>query len=779
MRPIRTAFFCALLFATIAPAQQPAPLSRQALTAQVDQVAQRLKAAEDNLVIVEQQYARKRDLSKDELLVSRYSDGELRYLLKDYRGAAIIFYDLVADEHFKRNPKYADALFYLGDALYRTNNAVIAKVYLKALLALQSKHYRDALLRYIDIAGRTNDYTDIDDYIAAARVGPSGELTPELAYTYGKWNFGRKDLPPAERLRRARAVFEPLAAGASNFRLSAAYFLAVAFVEEGNYDQATEQFRRITDQQATTQRDKAVLELSWMSVGRLLYETGKVDEAIDSYQHIHQNSDYFVESLYEVAWVRVKKGDFQGAYYAADILVDVAEDAKLAPEGQILKGNLLAKLKRWQEATDQYEKVINTYLPVEDELKALLSANSDPVAYFDNLLARNERNRNVTELLPPVARKWATTQREVAEAVSMVNDLEVGRRNVQEANEMAARILKALDERGFETFPELQEGYIRADAVDSALTEADAALTRVEGYAAAEAMTPGQTAQLHQLKTEQSLLQGKFQSLPTTEKEVQARKQRMQRTVDAMERDAFKTATQVQSLFAQIAAVEIYANNTANERRNTQEQEREFRQLLDQETEVLNQLLKDLTRARQKLQDERELADAMLGGEQQIRERYSENLKQQQALLSSVGTRRGGDGAFIFGRVADIRARATALKVRVDAAKAQLREQVETRRDAIRAGVNTELKLLNGYGGDVQQYSDDARQLVGRIAFDSFQRVHQQFYDLVLKANVGVVDVAFTRKQDKTVSIQQLSADKDRDLKRLDDEFREVLKDVD
>jgi hypothetical protein len=57
--------------------------------------------------------------------------------------------------------------------------------------------------------------------------------------------------------------------------------------------------------------------------------------------------------------------------------------------------------------------------------------------------------------------------------------------------------------------------------------------------------------------------------------------------------------------------------------------------------------------------------------------------------------------------------------------------------------------------------------------------VYKNFYDLVLKADVGVVDVSFQRKQDHTTEIQTLSAKKDRELKQLDDEFREVLKDED
>ena len=39
--------------------------------------------------------------------------------------------------------------------------------------------------------------------------------------------------------------------------------------------------------------------------------------------------------------------------------------------------------------------------------------------------------------------------------------------------------------------------------------------------------------------------------------------------------------------------------------------------------------------------------------------------------------------------------------------------------------------------------------------------------------------MAFSRKQDSTQAIQKLSAQKDRELRQLDEEFREVLREVD
>jgi len=92
--------------------------------------------------------------------------------------------------------------------------------------------------------------------------------------------------------------------------------------------------------------------------------------------------------------------------------------------------------------------------------------------------------------------------------------------------------------------------------------------------------------------------------------------------------------------------------------------------------------------------------------------------------------------------------------------------------------VHAEQRLLGQYDTEVAAVSGDARNLVGRIAFDSFRRVRQQFYDLVLKGDVGRVDVAFTRKQDKTVEIQKLSAQKDKELRALDRDFKEVLKEI-
>jgi tetratricopeptide (TPR) repeat protein len=591
--------------------------------------------------------------------------------------------------------------------------------------------------------------------------------------------FKRTDLPNAERLRRAREVFTPLAQDPGPVRLQSAYFLAVSQVEEKKYDEAIEQFRKITQTPSQGDRDLKVKELANLSLGRVLHEVGRYDEALDAYQEISRESEYFVDSLFEIAWTQVKKGEYARAKDATEILLLMAPDSTLAPEARLLQGHLLLKLQKYEDATATYHDVINNYAPVRDELDALLKANTDPVAYFNNLLARSDRTLDVTSLLPPAAAKWATTQREVSQAIGIVKDLESGRSGAAEGQEIAERILKALDQRGLETFPELQEGYARAEAVDTALIRSEESLIRIEGDLLDDRFSPAQRAELERLRKERADLEAKLADMPANDAAVQARSQRLKDKVGAIDKDAFKLGYEVQNMYAVVSAIDKWVGDTRAERKNTPEDEKIFLGKLQKEQATLVELDKELAEVRTQLAAERDTAAASVSGEDQIRQKYTDILAREHGLFAQAETALGGDAARLLTRAHEIRARLTVVRGRVDTARSSIREQVHRRGEEIRRKVLAEQSLLQGYAGEVATVSGDARDLVGRIAFDSIQRVRQQFYDLVLKADVGLVDVSFTRKQDKTTQIQDLSQKKDHELRELDQEFKEVLKDVD
>ncbi|MFT3838835.1 MAG: tetratricopeptide repeat protein [Myxococcaceae bacterium] len=751
------------------------------LGTQVEEVAKQVKLAADNLVLVENQYTKRPETTDQMAREQRFSDGEINYLLGDYPTASVLFYDLVEDKDFHVSGRYADALFYLADSLYQQKNYLSARVYLKELLELRQGHYKEALARYLEIAGRLNEFAGIDSYIDQAKGLSGGVLPPELTYVYAKWMFKREDMSAEVRIPKAQNVFVQLEQQQSGpFRLQAAYFIGVGFVKLKQWDRAIERFGWIVSQPASQDpREKVVKELASLSLGRVLFEEGKFDEAIDKYNDIPRESDSFPDSLYETAWAFVRKGEFQRAKNATDILLLVAEDSVLAPEAKILQGTLLLKLQKYDDATETYNSVINTYAPVRDEIDALLTVNKDPVKYFDELLQRNDRNLDVTQLLPPVALKWASTRRDVADALQIIGDLEAGRRGVDDSNAIASRILKALDERGLEVFPVMQEGYTRADAVDSQITRAEEGLTRIEGFLVSGYLSDDQKKELESAKANVESLRDRVATLPTTEDEVKKRREKIRARVEEVDQAAFRLGIDIQAQYAQLAAIQKYVDDTRSTRKNTPEDEKAFLEKVNFERKALDGIVATLEETRKQLQDEKHNAENSIGGEEDLKREYEAALEKERHLYEQVRNNLPSDAAQVMLRADVVRADAESVRERVKQAKQILRDRVQKRAAKLRSTVQSEQALLDGYGKDVVGISSNAKELVGRIAFDSFKRVRQSFYDLVLKADVGVVDVAFTRKQDKTAQIQKLSSQKDRELKQLDDEFKEVLKDVD
>ncbi|WNG55740.1 tetratricopeptide repeat protein [Archangium gephyra] len=761
-------------------AEAPAPPpTAQELASRLEQVSVQLEAAEKDLRFVETQFTQRPEPGEDELLLRRFSDGEIQYLLEDWAAASVLFYDLVGDPRFRAQGRYPDALFYLGDSLYRQQNYVGARIYLRELLTRSdTKHYRDALARYLEIAGRLNQLSGIDEYMERARRLSGGQLPPELEYVYAKWLFKRTDLPEAERRQRTRAAFQPLATTAGGrFQRQSAYFLGVLSVQAGDYAGAVEQFRPLAAEETQEPELQRLKELASLSLGRLLYELGRLDEAIDQYARIPRGSESFVDSLYEMAWVHVKKGDFEKAKNATDILLLVGPEAPIAPDARLLQGHLQLKLHKYDEATATYEEVVGTYKPVRDQLDALLKTNQDPVAYFDKLLARNERTLDVTTLLPPMALQFATTQEEVTKAVAMQKDLDSSSEGVDESKAIATRILRALDERGLQVFPELQEGYQRADAVDSALVRTEQYLVQVEGDVLRGRLRPEELTALEGVRRERETLGARLATLPTNPQELEARRERMQSKVDELDRGAFQLGFELQSMEAISTAVRKWLDDTRAERTHTPEDEREFLTQLRNEEQTVEALEAELKLLRSRLADERASASAFVSGEDILRMQYRETLHHEHALMAGAEQRLSGEDAALVARTHETRRNSELLRARVDTARQVLRAQVERRGAAIKGKVLAEQQLLQDYHQEVASVTGDARNLVGRIAFESIQKVRKQFYDLVLKADVGLVDVAFTRKQDKTSEIQKLSAQKDKDLRDLEKEFEEVLKD--
>ncbi len=449
-----------------------------------------------------------------------------------------------------------------------------------------------------------------------------------------------------------------------------------------------------------------------------------------------------------------------------------APDSVLAPEARILQGHLLLKMGKYQEATDSYNQVINTYLAVYDNIDGRLKAQADPVHYFQQLIAESGKTFDITTFLPPIAVKWATTQREVAEAMRMTGDIDASKKGVTESNEIASRLVDLLENHQLELFPQFQEGLSRADAVDSALTRSEGDLLQIEQRVLGPQRLSGAEKDLAAVRAQRAALEERFKSLPKTESEVEARRVRMSDRLVALEQQAFRLGYQIEGLYAVLAAIEKWQVDTRGQRPDDPQGEKEFSERLKSEREVADELRVELGAVQKLMRDEKARLGLSGAGDAELRAQYEQLIGQEMALLASGRSGLSGEAQAVLQSVDRSRQAIDRLLRRSEGAKRLIREAVRRKGDAIKEKVVAEAQLLKEFEGEVDKVAGDARDLVGSIAFESFKRVRRQFYDLVLKADVGLVDVAWTRKQDKTAEIQSLAKQKERENQRPGDRIQ-------
>ncbi|HET9037586.1 MAG TPA: hypothetical protein VFN45_15350, partial [Myxococcaceae bacterium] len=413
------------------------------------------------------------------------------------------------------------------------------------------------------------------------------------------------------------------------------------------------------------------------------------------------------------------------------------------------------------------------------EIDRMLAVQKDPVAYFDNLLARNEKTLDVNTLLPPLALKWASAQEDVGQALRVVGALEGGKKGVTDGRVIADRVLKALDERGAEAFPSLQEGTTRAEATANALASAEVTLDAAEVEALDPALTHDERLELGRIQANLASARTRLGALPSTPAEVSARRSKMQGRMDAVDREAFRLGTELQSMNAMLVATQKWVADTRAQRRDGPEDEKQFTERLLSEQRSLQALEQEVGKLRGELIAQRGLVDTTISGEEALRQEMAQASSSMRGILAGVEPRVTGEGTQFLARTRDLRGQIATLQQRTASAQSTLREQVRRKGAEIREKVVAEARLLDGYGKDVSNVSGNAKQLVGRMAYDSFRRVRRQFYDLVLKADVGVVDTAFTKKQSQTSEIQKVASQKEEELRALDEDFQPILKDVD
>ncbi len=707
----------------------------------------------------------------EQIAEHRLVDAQVLYTLRDYTRAAILLFDYVSK--YQNTRGYPEAVFYLADSLYNKRDYLSARRYFQVIVnQVKGKYYQESLQRLVELSLRTGDSSDVSEYLNALANIPQHMLQPSVPYVRGKYYYFKNQLDAG------LASFRTIPEG-TKYYLHAQYFIGASLVAQGKQAEAMEVFKALLRVQPKTDGEKHVRDLAYLAMGRLLYEKGQVNPAIDMYQKLSRRSPEFDTSLYEICWAYIKAGEYRKALRALDLLVLAHPESAFIPQVKVLQGNLLIRLQDWGRATDLFTKTREKFVPIQSRMKQVLAEHKDASTFFDLLLARNLGQLAVTVQVPELAVSWVKEEAQVKRALELVRDVREIQTSIKEAKELISRLERAVNSPAkIKIFPEFAAAKTSSLEVENRLLLARKNILEEELALVSGVATGAERDQLAQLAAKRAGLEQKVKDLPTTASGYVEREKGKLEHISTLEKELTKMSILVDSLRAQLVASEKFYNDT-QAARSKKEVRETFRREIDSVRAMVTGLQSEVDELRQLLADARTAVG--VGGTDELAERgaktsYRQALAAEHQLLASLRSRIGGDKGSDFDALSALLGRCTSVDGTLEAFDKKLDTGVEDKLRSIRVALKEEKEAVAKYTTESTEYSGQTDQVAGAITHEGFQGVAKRFYEIIVRADVGIIDVAWALKDSKSKEVSRLVRQQKMDLKVLDDEFREVLK---
>ena len=743
--------------------------------------AQDVQAAGSELTNVEAEAASLRnaplrgsELRSPTYVEERLTDGELFYRLQDYVRASIIFTDIV--EHYPQHAAYPDAVFLLAESLFQAKDYLGARAKYRVILDHADDkgfrpHLQRSLGRLIEIAIHIQNFDGIEVYFERLARLPPSEVEAATAYFRAKYLYSvavpgdvmsteESKLPEldANKLDQARAAFEAVQQNSPYFA-QARYFIGVIYTLRGQYNQAIESFNKVAAIKPTSDQQRDVIELAMLAAGRLYYETNQLDRAIGSYQALPRTSRRFDTALYETAWTYIRMGDSTQAERSLEVLSVAAPESKYIPDAKLLRGNLLLRDGQYEQATTVFNEVTREFQPVREDLDRMVAQHEDPHAYFKGLVTQNLENFDAQAFLPPLALRWATVDGDMQRALDAVADLSQARRMTRETSSVVERLQNALHSPNpVNIFPDLRHQRERTIALRNRLSR-----VRTQLIAADEASGRG-GAELQAVRTRRLEVERALAGLPLKDTDFEKRNANVDTGFVALNKQLSSLEVQLLGMDAQIVATERFIGDTMHDPAQ-QAGVQAYRAELSTQQKAIADYREQLERLGLEIESGRiqvGVGDSTYVRDDQLRAEHAQLVEQERNLIGSTGKT-----DILFRRV-------EAAEATIAQHDAAIDKVVAERSADMQKVLDDEGGKLTGYRERLAQLDGETVDVVGGITYANFRKVQERFYDLVLKADVGIVDVGWAEREEHRTRIDMLTRERNRALQALDDEFNEI-----
>ncbi|MFP4597144.1 MAG: tetratricopeptide repeat protein [Persicimonas sp.] len=728
------------------------------------------RGLEQQIAQLEDSYLKPALLRSRYKIEARFNDAKVAYLLEDYTRASILFVGLVDNPDAENLDSYREALYLLGESLYEQRNFLAARTYYdKVVTRGRGRFYQDSVKRLLELAARTGDYQGVDDLYDA--LDSQSGLSPGVHYVRGKTLYKQ------QRYAEARRSLQQ-AAKSPRYALRAGYFRGITFAAEEQYDNAMQVFEQLVDDhEADSPETRNLIDLVYLGMGRVSYEQEDYEQAIDFYGRLKRDSDHFDQMLYELTWTFIAQEKYEAASRVTDIFLYLSNpDPTFVPKVKLLKADLHLRLQQYERAKATYDDVVGSFTPVKDELEEFTDQKQDLRAFFEELVEaemRGERPR----YMPRLVQQWIEGSEELDQAKLNVSDLARVRRDI-EASYSDLEQMEARLESGarVESFPALAEGMALAVEVESRLVSLRQDMIEEQYNVLSSKMTDTQEQEWERLEAQVSKLRERYKEMPKSQADVRERARHIEERFTQLRRNLDEVTFQIDNQSEQLDAIDDYLDDpdrhsfSAEEMRELEEKRAEARATISQLRDLKAALQQETEVARQRVG----MGDEAMVREQQVRKQYRRKLAEQREFLEQVDTRGSADGSQQLEELQQARQILPRVESRLQGFFSRMNELVGERADELTRDLVSERKMLTMLDQEVASLMGESKQVTAVLAYHSFQQVKRDFQDLIMRGDIGLIDVAWQKKEDTTRSINQLFEDRTAELKTLQEAFDEV-----
>lgn len=688
---------------------------------------------------------------------SRFNDGKVAYFLQDYQRASVLLVDLVSKENGSFL-SYRESIYLLGDSLFRLRNYKSARRYFTQLIDLgPGAYFEEAAGRFLEMAFETRNFEGVDALVARLGSGSNGALS----YISGKtlYRQGKFDA--------ARTAFDR-AATTPEYTSISLYFKGVCFAAEKRFGEAQQVFEQVVQKGGTNARDLEIVEMSWLAQGRVSYEQGDFDRAIDMYARVPRESAHFDRALWELTWVLVAKEMFREARRNVEILLLSDPDPSFIPEAKLLKADLSVRLDEYELAEEDYRDVLNSFEPIKQEMDVFISQQKDIQSFF-GVLVQTELSGAEPDTMPPLVKAWVESDPTIRSAMQLIKDVRSISNDIDDTMSAVREINSRLESSTrVQSFPELAQGFARGVEAESQLLEIRRKLVDAQLPSVQSSMTPAESQEWASLAVELEQLRQSFAEMPQTRDALAKREDAVFYEFDRLRGQIDAVGLQIDSLRAQVAGVDAYIKNDYGRPIKPDELTRinELRAEAKANIANLETIRVELQQEISNTRDQIGMGDAVVLAEAQLRQKYSAVLAQAERLLGN----RGNEAA----QIVAARSKVPALQSRLDSYFNRMNELIGDKVKEVRETVRNEEILLGEHRASLDEMVHAADGGAGVLAYLNFMRARAKFDELVLRGDVGLIDVGWQKKERMSNKINQLFEDRTGELRMLQDAFDEV-----